>query len=78
MSTQEPLLSMKDKLRMTDEELETHNWLITTELTSIEQYESALAAFDKVFDAKVNTPEGDFAFHLADLIEAYENKHFQI
>ena len=41
-------------------------------------YQAALNSFEKVFDAKAGTPEGDEAEILALLIENYEDIHYPI
>lgn len=41
-------------------------------------YEAALSQIEKHFDAKPNTPEGDFLDVLATLVEVYEERHFPI
>ncbi len=41
-------------------------------------YEEALKKIDKLFDAKPNTPRGDLLEVLATLIEAYEQKIFNV
>ncbi len=43
-----------------------------------EDYEAALARVDDIFQAKPGTLEGDELDTLADLIEAYEDKHYPI
>jgi len=48
--------------------------LIKTE----EDYKEALKLADELFDAKVNTPEGDRLELLIALIEIYEKEHFPI
>ena len=40
------------------------------------EYEKALASIDNLWQAKVNTKEGDVLDILTTLVEAYENKHF--
>ncbi len=42
------------------------------------EYQRALKELEKVFDAKLNTPEGDTAEVLMLLIEDYEKKHYPI
>jgi len=41
-------------------------------------YEAALKKVDELFNAKPNTPAGDLLDVLVTLIEAYEQKHFNI
>ena len=41
-------------------------------------YQEALAEIEKVFDAPLNTPEGDYLEILTTLVEAYEEKHYTI
>lgn len=41
-------------------------------------YNSALKRLDDIFDAEMNTPEGDEAELLTILIEKYEDEHFPI
>ena len=41
-------------------------------------YDTALAEFDTLMDAKPGTPEGDRLDILVTLVEAYEAKHWQI
>ena len=41
-------------------------------------YKEALAEIDGIFDAKLNTPEGDRLDILALLVEAYEEQHYPI
>jgi len=41
-------------------------------------YEEALAELDRLFDAKPNTPDGDYVEILATLIEKYEDEHHSI
>ena len=43
-----------------------------------EDYEAALARVDDIFQAKPGTLEGDELDILADLIEAYEDKHYPV
>ena len=43
-----------------------------------EDYQSALARLEEIFDAKPDTPEGDELEILAMLIENYEDIHFPI
>ncbi len=43
-----------------------------------EEFDQALKRFNEVFDAPAGTPEGEEADMLADLIEAYDNKHYPI
>ena len=43
-----------------------------------QEYESALLEFEKIFDAKKDTPQGDKAEILSFLIEQYDNKHYAI
>lgn len=43
-----------------------------------EDYNNALIRFDEVFDAPVNSKEGDEAELLSILIENYENEHYPI
>ena len=38
-------------------------------------YKEALAEIDGIFDAKLNTPDGDRLDILALLVEAYEEQH---
>ncbi len=41
-------------------------------------YQSALKKIEDLFDAKPNTPNGDLLEVLVTLVEAYEQKHFNI
>lgn len=41
-------------------------------------YQSSLARLDEIFDANINTPEGDELEVLGILIDKYENEHFPI
>ncbi|OUL36494.1 transcriptional regulator [Nostoc sp. T09] len=41
-------------------------------------YHAALAEIERLFDAKVNTPEYDRLEVLTTLVEAYEQKHYPI
>ncbi|SRR3989339_295813 len=41
-------------------------------------YQTALLQIEKLFNAKSNTPEGDFLEILTILVNAYEEKHFPI
>lgn len=41
-------------------------------------YEWALAEIEQLFDADLNTPEGDRLDVLVTLVEAYEDKHYSI
>ena len=41
-------------------------------------YQEALAEIDTLFDAEVNTPEGDRLDILTLLVEAYEERHYPI
>jgi len=41
-------------------------------------YEEALKKIDKLFDAKPNTPRGDLLEVLVTIVEAYEQKKFNI
>jgi HTH-type transcriptional regulator/antitoxin HigA len=43
-----------------------------------EDYKAALERLEIIFDAKINTPEGDELELLSLLIENYENQHFPI
>ena len=43
-----------------------------------EDYQKALKRMEKLFDAPINTPEGDEAEILAILIEKYEEEHYPI
>jgi HTH-type transcriptional regulator/antitoxin HigA len=47
-------------------------------IKSEKDYQKALKALEKVFDAEPNTSEGDTAEVLVLLIEDYEKKHFPI
>ena len=47
-------------------------------LKSEQDYDEALAEIDKIFDADIDTPEGDRLDALATLVEAYEAKHWPI
>ena len=38
-------------------------------------YQAALARIDELMDAAPDSPEGEKLDRLADLVEAYENKH---
>jgi len=41
-------------------------------------YEAALEEIDRVMDAEPDTPEGDHLDVLTTLVEAWEQKHYQI
>jgi HTH-type transcriptional regulator/antitoxin HigA len=41
-------------------------------------YDAALARIDALFDAGIDTPEGDELDILVTLVEAYEAKHYPI
>ena len=41
-------------------------------------YQAALAEIERLFDAPPGTPEGDRLEVLATLVEAYENKHYNL
>ncbi len=41
-------------------------------------YQEALTEIDKIFDAEMNTPDGDRLDILALLVEAYEEQHYPI
>jgi HTH-type transcriptional regulator/antitoxin HigA len=41
-------------------------------------YKKALAELDRFFEAKPNTPDGDYVEVLAALVEKYESEHFPI
>ena len=41
-------------------------------------YQVALEEIDRLFDAAPNTPEGDRLEVLTTLVEAYEDKHYDI
>src|ERR1043166_4195133 len=43
-----------------------------------EEYESALAEIDRLFDAAPHTSEGDRLELLATLVEAYEEQHYSL
>ena len=43
-----------------------------------QDYEDALAEIDKLFDAEVDSPEGDRLDVFVTLVEAYEAKHWPI
>lgn len=43
-----------------------------------EEFNQALKRFNEVFDAPAGTPEGEEADVSADLIEAYDDKHYPI
>ena len=43
-----------------------------------QDYEDALAEIDKLFDAEVDSPEGDHLDVFVTLVEAYEAKHWPI
>jgi|SRR5690606_33752740 len=47
-------------------------------LKSEKDYENALERLDVIFDAPIDTPEGDEAEILSLLIENYENLHYPI
>lgn len=47
-------------------------------LKTKQDYEKALSEFEKLFDAKKGTPEGDKAELFALLIEQYDKKHYPI
>lgn len=52
----------------------SYNKLIKTE----EEYESALARIDELFDSEPDTPEGDEFELLVSLVEIYEKEHYPI
>lgn len=41
-------------------------------------YDAALAEVDRLFDAEADTPEGDQLEILVTLVEAYEDKHYDL
>lgn len=41
-------------------------------------YQHALTEIERLFEAKPNTPNGDYLDVLVTLVEAYEEKHFKI
>lgn len=43
-----------------------------------QDYKSALAELERLFDAHANTPDGDYVEVLATLIEKYEEEHYPI
>ncbi|ODS32816.1 MAG: hypothetical protein SCARUB_02073 [Candidatus Scalindua rubra] len=43
-----------------------------------EDYQNALEKIESLFDAKPDTPEGDYLEVLTTLVEAYEEKHYSI
>lgn len=47
-------------------------------IKSEQDYDDALAEIDKIFDADIDTPDGDRLDVLATLVEAYEAKHWPI
>lgn len=47
-------------------------------IKSEKDYEKALVELDRLFDAKPNTPDGDYVEILATLIEKYEDEHHAI
>ncbi len=47
-------------------------------IKSERDYKAALQEVEKIFDAKPNTPKGDRLEVLSILIEAYEEKHYNI
>ncbi len=49
-----------------------------TPIKTKKDYEQALEAIDKLWDAKPNTKEGDMLDVLATLVEAYEQTHYPI
>ena len=48
--------------------------MLETEL----EYEQALEEVDLLFDAELNTPDGDRLEHLAMLIDIYQEQSYQI
>lgn len=49
---------------------------VITSITNEDEYEAALLRLDKIFDADLGTPEGEEAYNLTLLIEAYEEKAY--
>lgn len=49
-----------------------------TEINTEAEYEVALARLEEIFQADPGTPEGDELEALADLVLAYEEKHYPI
>ena len=47
-------------------------------IKNTKNYENALLRMEQIFDAPVDSPEGDAAEALSLLIENYENEHFLI
>src|SRR3990172_12753120 len=47
-------------------------------IKSEKDYRNALEEIDRIFDAKLNTPEGDRLEVLSTLVEKYEEEHFPI
>jgi HTH-type transcriptional regulator/antitoxin HigA len=47
-------------------------------IKSEQDYQEAMKRLDEIFDASINTPEGDELEILSLLIEQYENDHFPI
>jgi HTH-type transcriptional regulator/antitoxin HigA len=45
-------------------------------LSSEAEYDDALAALERLWGAKIGTPESDRFDALVDLIEAYEDEHY--
>jgi len=43
-----------------------------------QDYKETLAEIDRIFDAKPNTPEGDYLDVLTTLVEKYEEDHYPI
>lgn len=41
-------------------------------------YKNALSRIDELFDSEPNTPDGDTLDILVTLVEAYEQKHYQV
>jgi len=48
------------------------------EIKTEEEYDKAMERFDKIFEAKKGTPEGEELDLLADLIEKYDKEHYPI
>ena len=54
------------------------NFMTLRTLKTEADYKEALAEIDGIFDAELNTPEGDRLDILALLVEAYEEQHYPI
>ena len=52
--------------------------LIVRPIKTEQDHQRSLAEIERIFDAELNTPEGDRLDILVTLVEAYEKKHYPI